>query len=73
MSEPNFYKMTDLEMLEYCGDNAARWAEAFCRIKEKQGWGAMDIDEALMIGWFANAIEHSTQVREQPQTIGKEL
>jgi hypothetical protein len=73
MSEPNFYKMTDLEMLEYCGDNAARWAEAFCRIKEKQGWGAMDIDESLMIGWFANAIEHSTEVRSRPQTKAHEM
>jgi hypothetical protein len=69
MSEPDFYKMTGPEMVEYCGDNAARWAEAFCRIKEKQGWGAMDIDEGLMIGWFANAIEHSTQVRSRPVIV----
>lgn len=63
MDKPNFYEMSEPGLLEYCGDNAARWAEAFCRIKEMQGWGAADIDEGLMITWFANAIEHSSQVR----------
>jgi hypothetical protein len=59
----NFLTMTDVELLDYCGADASKWAEAFCRIKERQGWSAADIDEGLMIGWFANAIEHAAQTR----------
>lgn len=44
-------------IIAYCGRNAARWAEVFCTIKEAEGWTAKDIDEDLMVGWFANAIE----------------
>lgn len=55
--------MTDVELLDYCGADASKWAEAFCRIKERQGWSADDIDEGLMICWFANAIEHSALSR----------
>lgn len=58
-----YIKMSDTELLEHCGADASKWAAAFCRIKEEQGWSAGDIDEALMIGWFANAIECSSQVR----------
>jgi hypothetical protein len=63
MNERDFYTMSDPDLLAYCGADASKWAEAFCRIKEQQGWGLADIDEGLMIGWFANAIEHSYQVR----------
>lgn len=37
-----------------CGDSAAKWAAAFQEIVVNQG---IPIDEGLMIGWFANAIE----------------
>ncbi len=63
-SKPDFYGMSEAELLEHCGDKAERWAEAFCQIKELQGWSAADIDKSLMLCWFANAIENSTQVRE---------
>lgn len=69
MSEPDFYGMSERELLEHCGDKAERWAEAFCQIKERQGWSAADIDKGLMLCWFANAIEHSNQVRSE-QSIG---
>lgn len=53
--------VTDLRI--YCGDNPLKWAEEFCQIKQKQGWSVADIDENLMLGWFANAIEQSSDVR----------
>ena len=37
--------------------DAAVWAREFCRIKREQGWTLADIDEGLMLGWFANAME----------------
>ena len=37
-----------------CGDDAAKWAAAFCQIRALHGF---PIDESNMIGWFANAIE----------------
>ena len=55
----DFYSMSEPDLLTYCGTDASKWAEAFCRIKEAQGWSAADIDEGLMITWFASAIEHS--------------
>lgn len=57
---PDYTAMSDGKMLEMLGDNAELWAEAFCQIAKKQGH---NIDEGWMIGWFANAIEHSTAVR----------
>jgi hypothetical protein len=50
-------------VLHYCGDNAQRWAEVFCRTAKSLGHG--DIDEGWMIGWFANAIEHSHDIRKR--------
>lgn len=48
------------DLLRALGDDAAKWAAAFCAIAKKQGH---DIDEGWMIGWFANAIEHSSDCR----------
>lgn len=61
--QENIAKMSDAQLFEYCRDNAQRWAAAFCQIKETQGFGSDDIDEGLMIGWFASAIEQATAVR----------
>jgi hypothetical protein len=33
------------------------WAEAFVKHKERLGWKVEDIDEGLMLGWFANFID----------------
>ena len=63
----DFLAMSDPDLLAYCGADASKWAEAFCRIKEARGWSAADINEGLMIGWFANVIEHSQQVRGAAQ------
>ena len=36
--------------------DAKRWAEEFIRAKIENEWSLDDIDESLMLGWFANAI-----------------
>ena len=57
----DYTKMTASEMLQDVGDDAQKWAAAFCQTAEKLGHHG--IDEGWMIGWFANAIEQSTAVR----------
>ncbi len=51
------------------GDDAAKWARAFCQhVKKIEG---VDLDEDWLIGWFANAIEVSFDKRmrrAQPDT-----
>lgn len=52
-------KYTDMQpgdMLEAVGDDAQKWADAFAEL-----FPAMDRE--TMVGWFANAIEHSSDVR----------
>ena len=51
---PDYVNMNAGEMLAAMGTDAQKWAEAFCQIKERTSF---KIDEALMTGWFANAIE----------------
>ena len=41
--------------LVHTGD-AQVWAKEFVKYKNKCGWTLDDIDEGLMIGWFANAM-----------------
>jgi hypothetical protein len=55
-----YKEMNAPEMLAACRDDASKWAAAFCEIAKGLGH---DIDEGWMIGWFANAIEHSYDVR----------
>ena len=57
--EKDYTKLSGPELLQALGDNAQLWAKAFLQITEGK-----EIDEGLMIGWFANAIEHSTAVRK---------
>ncbi len=52
--------MSDAKLLNYMGDDAQKWAQEFCKITKQKN---LKIDEDLMIGWFANAIEHSADVR----------
>ena len=63
MTGIDFYGLSGPDLLRYCGQDASKWAEAFCRIKEVQGWSVTDIDEGLMTAWFANAIQHSADLR----------
>ncbi len=57
-----YREMQNGDMLQAVGDDASKWAAAFMEIL---GDRLAAIDEGLMIGWFANAIEHSCDVRER--------
>jgi hypothetical protein len=62
MSERIDYTAMDgPQMLAALRDDASKWAAAFCQHAEKLGHSG--IDEGWMISWFANAIEHSSDVR----------
>lgn len=52
-------------LLQALGDDAQKWAEAFHQMAIKLGYS--DMDKGWLIGWFANAIEHSWVIR----TYGK--
>lgn len=43
---------TDSQILEYCKDDAAKWAECFVEV-----FPELADDEDVWRGWFANAIE----------------
>jgi len=58
---PNYTEMEGPELLHALRDDAAKWAAAFRQTAIKLGYS--DMDEGWLIGWFANAIEHSTDVR----------
>lgn len=58
---PDYTAMDGPQLLAACEDSGARWAAAFCQHAAKLGHP--NIDEAWMIGWFANAIETSSDVR----------
>lgn len=63
--------MTAPQMLEACGDDAMQWSRAFCQIAKSRGIDLGDDPEGWMVGWFANAIEYSHDVRGRrslPQT-----
>jgi len=59
MKITDYSKFTAPELLEALGDNAQKWAQAFMQLS-----AGKEIDEGLMIGWFANAIEHSSDIRK---------
>ena len=43
--------MTDFDTTS---TDAMHWAEAFVEHKERNDWTLEDIDEGLMVAWFAN-------------------
>lgn len=63
---PDYTAMDAPTMLAEMGDDAQKWAAAFVQTAEKLGHTG--IDEGWMIGWFANAIEHSHAVRSATAT-----
>lgn len=54
-----YTEMSGSELVAACRDDAAKWAAAFCEIISD----GRAIDEGFMLGWFANAIETSYDVR----------
>ena len=49
------------KLLQRLGDNAQEWAKEFRLTAVKLGYS--DMPEDWLVGWFANAIEHSSDVR----------
>ena len=60
MPVKTYRDMDSGELVNALGDDASKWAEAFQEIVVDQG---LEINEGLMIGWFANAIEGSYSAR----------
>lgn len=56
-----YTEMQPSHVLIALGDDAEKWATAFCQ--HARQLGIPDIDPGWMVGWFANAIEHSSDVR----------
>jgi hypothetical protein len=57
----DYTAMDGNDMVNACGADAAKWASAFCQHAKKIN--GIELDEGWMIGWFANAIEYSYDVR----------
>lgn len=55
----DYTAMNGPELLAACRDDAHKWATAFMQHVEKNGPADFD----MMVAWFANAIEHSHDVR----------
>ena len=53
----DYKSMQPGDMLAAVEDDAGKWADAFCQINPDGP------PQDVMIGWFANAIEHSGDVR----------
>lgn len=53
---PTYREMSAPDMLKALGDDAAKWAAAFRELHP-------ELDEGELIGWFANAIESSSDLR----------
>lgn len=54
--EPDYTRLNSGELLTALGDDAAKWAAAFDQIVVR---GGVQIDQGLMLGWFANAMMRS--------------
>ena len=48
--------MSEYDHSIHMNPDAKAWAEFFMKTKEENNWSLADIDESLMIGWFANAM-----------------
>jgi len=48
--------MSDYDMKIHSNPGAQAWAKFFIHTKEKANWQIEDIDESLMLAWFANAM-----------------
>ncbi len=51
-------------MLTQLGDDGQKWGAAFSEVARGKGWTISEDDENWLAGWFANAIEHSWDVRQ---------
>jgi len=58
---PDYTLLAGPTLLFALGDDATKWAAAFNQHAAKLGYPTMD--EGWLTGWFANAIENSSDVR----------
>lgn len=58
---PDYTLLASHELLGVLQDDAMKWAISFNQHAVKLGYSAMDV--GWLVGWFANAIEHSGDVR----------
>lgn len=58
---PDYTALEGGDILQALGDDASKWAEAYCQHAIKFGFDRNDRE--IMVTWFANAIEHSHDVR----------
>jgi hypothetical protein len=63
MDQPDYTAMDTPTMLTQLGDNASKWAAAFCQTAKKLGYG--ELDGGWVLDWFANAIEQSHDIRRR--------
>jgi hypothetical protein len=50
----DYKKLNGSDLLHEMGQDASKWAAAFCQMHPDA-----NVDEDLMLGWFANAIMHA--------------
>jgi hypothetical protein len=55
--------MTNAELLST--NDAMVWAKEFVACMKRNNWTLEDIDEVLMVGWFANAMV-AQEYKDQP-------
>ena len=54
MTEIDYTKLNEPDLLDEMGTDAMKWATAFCQINPDCG-----LDEGAMVTWFASAIMHA--------------
>lgn len=69
MSAVDYKAMDGSDLIRECGTDAAKWAEAFMQHHEHR---KDEIDWALMVGWFANAIEQTKHVIRSKEMLASE-
>jgi len=55
----NYRELDGPGLLHEMGQDASKWAAAFCQIHPARCSDGTFIDEGLMTAWFANAIQHA--------------
>lgn len=68
--EVDYTALDSAALLRELGDSGQKWAAAFNQHAQKLGYSVMD--EGWLIGWFANAIEHSSDVRRWRREQGSQ-
>lgn len=65
--------MNELNIKLLGTNDAMVWAEEFVKTMQRNKWEPNDIDEGLMVGWFANAMVAQEMATEKTKTLESEL